>query len=153
VEKICGRQAAVQSAKTMILDLGREQQTPYRCFLFSKEHGDPLVIKAQKWIERHHTKSIDYDRLAEQFQVSRRTLERRFKKSTGVTPLGYLQQVRVEAAKRLLEEGSQTFDEVTYLVGYEDIPFFRKVFVRLTGLHPKEYQQRFLTYSVKHILQ
>jgi transcriptional regulator GlxA family with amidase domain len=153
VEKICGRQAAVQSAKTMILDLGREKQTPYRCFLFSKEHGDPLVIKAQKWIEQHHTKSIDYDRLAEKFQMSRRTLERRFKKSTGVTPLGYLQQVRVEAAKRLLEEGSQTFDEVTYLVGYEDIPFFRKVFVRLTGLQPKEYQQRFLTYSVKHILQ
>jgi transcriptional regulator GlxA family with amidase domain len=153
VAKFCGRQAAVQSAKTMILDLGREQQTPYRCFLFTKDHGDPLVSKAQKWIEQHHTQSIDYDRLAEQFRMSRRTLERRFKKSTGVTPLGYLQRVRVEAAKRLLEEGSQTVDEITDLVGYEDIPFFRKVFVRLTGLQPKEYQQRFAACSVKRILQ
>jgi len=153
VEKFCGRQTAVQSAKTMILDLGRKKQTPYSCFLFSKDHGDPLVIKAQEWIERHHTQSIDYDRLAEKFRMSRRTLERRFKKASGVTPLGYLQQVRVEAAKRLLEEGSQAFDEITYLVGYEDISFFRKVFVRVTGLRPKEYQQRFSGYSAKHILQ
>jgi transcriptional regulator GlxA family with amidase domain len=152
VEKFCGRQTAVQSAKTMILDLGRKKQTPYSCFVFSKDHGDSLVIKAQEWIEQHNTQSIDYDRLAEKFRMSRRSLERRFKKATGVTPLGYLQQVRVEAAKRLLEEGSQTFEEITYLVGYEDIPFFRKVFVRLTGLQPKEYQQRFAAYSVKHIL-
>jgi len=67
--------------------------------------------------------------------------------------LGYLQQLRVETAKRLLEEGSQTFNEITYLVGYEDISFFRKVFVRLTGLRPKEYQQRFTGYSAKPVLQ
>jgi len=80
-------------------------------------------------------------------------LERRFKQATGVTPLVYLQQVRVEAAKRLLEEGSRPFDEITDMVGYEDIAFFRKVFVRLTGLRPREYQQRFAPYAVRHILQ
>ena len=137
----------------MILDLGRKRQSPYDCFLFSKDHGDPNVGKSQKWIEQHHTQSIDYDWLAEKYHMSRRSLERRFKQATGVTPLGYLQQVRVETAKRLLEEGSQSFDEITYLVGYEDISFFRKVFVRLTGLRPKEYQKRFTAYSVKHILQ
>ncbi|MBN1227371.1 MAG: helix-turn-helix domain-containing protein [Deltaproteobacteria bacterium] len=153
VEKFCGRQTVVQSAKTMILDLGRKKQTPYSCFLFLKDHGDPLVMRAQKLIEHHHNQTIDYDRLAEQCRMSRRSLERRFKKATGVTPLGYLQQVRVEAAKRLLEQEGQSFEEITYLVGYEDIPFFRKVFVRLTGLQPREYRQRFSAYSVKHILQ
>jgi transcriptional regulator GlxA family with amidase domain len=153
VEKFCGRQTAVQSAKTMILDLGREMQTPYISFLFPKDHGDPLVVKAQKWIEQHYTQSIDYDRLAGEFRMSRRSLERRFKQATGVTPLGYLQQLRVETAKSLLEDGSRTFNEITYQVGYEDIPFFRKVFVKLTGLRPKEYQQRFAGYSVKPDLQ
>lgn len=152
VEKFCGRQIAVQCAKTMILDLGREMQTPYESFLFSKDHGDPLIIKAQKWIQQHHTQSIDYDRLAGQYRMSRRSLERRFKQATGVTPLGYLQQLRVENAKHLLEDGSQTFNEITYLVGYEDISFFRKIFVRLTGLRPKEYQQRFAGYSTKPVL-
>ena len=153
VEKFCGRQAAVASAKTMVLDLGREMQTPYSCFLFSKDHGDPSVIQAQKWIEQHYTQSIDYDRLAGKYRMSRRSLERRFKQATDVTPLGYLQQLRVETAKRLLEEGNQTFNEITYQVGYEDISFFRKVFIRLTGLRPKEYQQRFSGYSANPVLQ
>jgi transcriptional regulator GlxA family with amidase domain len=77
----------------------------------------------------------------------------RFNRATGVTLLGYLQQLRVETAKRLLEDGRQTFNEITYLVGYENIPFFRKVFVRLTGLRPKEYQQRFAGYSAKPVIQ
>jgi transcriptional regulator GlxA family with amidase domain len=85
--------------------------------------------------------------------MSRRSLERRFKQATGITPLGYLQQVRVEAAKRLLEEGSQPFEEITNMVGYEDISFFRKVFFKLTGLRPREYRQRFAPYTVKNILQ
>lgn len=153
VEKFCGRQAAVQSAKTMILDLGRDQQTPYQAFLFSKDHGDPVVVKAQKWIEQHHTQSIDYDRLARKYQISRRSLERRFKHATDATLVQYLQQVRVEAAKRLLEEGGQPFDEITNMVGYEDISFFRKVFMKLTGLRPSEYQKRFAPYTVKNTLQ
>ncbi|MCP3952098.1 MAG: helix-turn-helix domain-containing protein [Desulfobacterales bacterium] len=147
VEKLCGRQTAVQCAKTMILDLGRELQTPYDCFLFSRDHGDSVVIRVQKWIEQHHTQAIDYDRLAGKYGLGRRSLERRFKQAAGITPLGYLQQLRVETAKRLLEEGSRTFNEITCLVGYEDISFFRKIFVRLTGLRPKEYQQRFEGYA------
>jgi transcriptional regulator GlxA family with amidase domain len=152
VEKFCGRETAVQSAKTMILDLGRERQSPYSSVLPSQDQGDPLVAKARKWIEAHYTESIDYDRLAGKFRISRRSLERRFKGTTGTTPLGYLQQLRVETAKRLLEEGTRTFDEITYQVGYEDVPFFRKVFVRLTGLRPREYQQRFAGYLANPVL-
>lgn len=143
VEKFCGRQTAVQCAKTMILDLGREIQTPYDCFRFSRDHGDASIDKIQQWIEQHHTQTMDYDQLAQEHGLSRRSLERRFKRATGVTPLGYLQQLRVKTAKALLEEGGRTFNEITFLVGYEDISFFRKVFIRHTGLRPKEYQQRF----------
>lgn len=148
VEKFCGRSSALQSAKTMILDLGRATQTPYRCYLFSEDHGDPIVINAQNWIEQHFTESIDYDELAKQGRMSRRSFERRFKRATNVTPLVYMHQLRVERAKRLLENGGRTFDEITFMVGYEDVPFFRKVFTKLTGLRPKEYQQRFAEYSV-----
>lgn len=149
VEKFCSRRTAVESAKTMVLDLGRKMQTPYGSFPFAKDHGDTSVVETQNWIEQHYTQPIDYDRLAEQFHMSRRSLERRFKQATRVTPLGYLQHLRVETAKRLLEEGRQTFNEITYQVGYEDISFFRKIFIRLTGLRPKEYQQRFSGYAAK----
>jgi transcriptional regulator GlxA family with amidase domain len=143
VGKFCGRQAAVESAKTMVLDMGRVSQAPYERFFFPRDHGDPLVVKAQEWIEQHESRPIDYEWLAQELRTSRRSMERRFKRSVGVTPLGYLQKLRVERAKRLLEEGAYTFSEITYQVGYEDIPFFRKIFVRLTGLRPNEYQRRF----------
>lgn len=147
VEKFCGREAAVESAKTMILDLGRKKQTPYDCSIGTKKHGDPLIVQAQEWIEQHQTELIDYKWLARKCRMSRRSLERRFKKAVGMTPLGYMQKLRVEHAKRLLEEGSWTFNEITYKVGYDDISFFRKIFIRLTGLRPKEYQQRFTGYA------
>ena len=152
VEKFCGRRAAVASAKTMVLDLGRESQAPYESFLAPMDHGDPIIAKAQKWMEQHQTEQIDYEGLSRKFRISRRSLERRFKQAVGVTPLGYLQKLRVEFAKRLLEEGTQTFSEITYQVGYEDISFFRKIFIRLTGLRPREYQQRFFGFSRKTAL-
>ncbi|MDF1551551.1 MAG: GlxA family transcriptional regulator [Deferrisomatales bacterium] len=153
VEKFCGRQASVQSAKTMLLDLGREAQSPYAAFLAPRQHGDPVVGKAQEWMETHPTEPLDYDRLAWKYRISRRSLERRFRQAIGVTPLGYLQQLRVETARRLLEEGDLTFQEITYQVGYEDVSYFRKVFVRLTGMGPKEYRQRFAGYSAGPVLQ
>ena len=85
VQKLCGREAALQGAKTMILDLGRERQAPYRVFFFSKDHGDPVVAEAQTWIEQHHAQPIDYDSLAREHHISRRSLERRFRQATGAT--------------------------------------------------------------------
>ncbi len=148
VAKFCGQKAALQSAKTMLLDMDRKAQTPYDCFLPPRDHTDLLVAKAQAWMEQNSTQAIDYDNMADRFRVSRRSLERRFKQATGNTPLAYLQKLRVEQAKRMLEDGTLTFNEITYEVGYEDISFFRKIFVRLTGLRPKEYQQKFTGYAV-----
>lgn len=147
VEKFCGRKAALESSRTMILDLGRTSQAPYAGFVFSGNHGDPMVMEIQKKMEDHYTEAMDYGRLAGECRMSRRSLERRFRKATGVTPLVYLQQLRVETAKRLLEEGTRTVNEIAWEVGYEDISFFRKVFVRLTGLRPREYQKRFAGYG------
>lgn len=147
VEKLCGRKAALESARTMILDLGRTSQTPYAGFVFSRNHGDPVVLEIQKKMEQGYQAAMDYSHLAHAFRMSRRSLERRFKTATGVTPLVYLQQVRVENAKRLLEEGIRNVNEIAMEVGYEDISFFRKVFKRITGLRPREYQSRFSGHS------
>jgi transcriptional regulator GlxA family with amidase domain len=75
--------------------------------------------------------------------MSHRTFERRFKRATEVTPLMYLQYVRVEAAKQLLEEALQPFDDISSPVGYEDSNFFRKVSIKQTGLRPKEHKMKF----------
>lgn len=143
VEKYCGRDVALHSAKAMLSDHGRSSQLPYSVFRLGKDHADAGVLKVQAWMETHYPEKIRYSDLAGQFGLSPRSLERRFKAATGVTPLGYLHRVRVEAAKRLLEETDKSFEEITWEVGYGDGGYFRKVFVEEAGLRPVEYRQRF----------
>ncbi len=143
IERYCGRETAVKCSKTMIHDFGRSSQAPYAVFQAQRDHRDEPIQSVQMKLENDHSHAFDLDALARDHGMSRRTFERRFKTATGDTPLLYLQRVRVEAARRLLEKGGRTFDEIAYRVGYEDSGFFRKVFVKHTGLRPGEYKIKF----------
>ena len=143
VEKYCGHEVALQSSKSMLSDMNRTSQAPYAMFQYRKDHGDDHIVSVQEWIENDFDKNLNYDDLAHKIGLSRRTLVRRFKTATGETPLTYQQNIRVEAAKRLLEKGIRSFDEITYNVGYEDSSTFRKIFSKRTGLLPKEYRKKF----------
>lgn len=143
VEKYCGHEVSLQSSKSVISDIGRTSQAPYAMSQFQKDHHDNQILAVQEWIEKNFDKNFKYDRLAGTNGMSRRTLERRFKAATGETPLTYQQCIRVEAAKRLLENGNHSFDEITCQVGYEDSSSFRKVFSKQTGLRPSEYRKKF----------
>lgn len=143
VEKYCGHEVALQSSKTIVTEIGRTSQAPYAVFQFRKDHHDGQIRGVQEWIEKKYDQNFTYEKLARANGMSRRTLERRFKTATGQTPLSYQQCIRVEAAKRLLETGRRSFDEITYAVGYEDSSTFRKIFSKQTGLVPTEYRRKF----------
>lgn len=143
VEKYCGHEVALQSSKSVISDIGRTSQAPYAIFQLQKKHHDDQILAVQEWIEKNFDQNFNYDTLARKNGMSRRTLERRFKAATGETPLTYQQNLRVEAAKRLLENGKRSFDEITYRVGYEDSSTFRKVFLKQTRLRPSDYRKKF----------
>jgi transcriptional regulator GlxA family with amidase domain len=143
VEKYCGHKIAIQSSKSAISDIGRTSQAPYSVFYRRKQHKDAQVLSVQEWIEQNYNQPFNYDSLAHQVGMSRRTFERRFKTATGETPLTYQQCIRVEKAKHLLESGNHTFDEITYQVGYEDSSSFRKIFQKQTNLRPSEYRRKF----------
>ncbi|MEX3937827.1 helix-turn-helix domain-containing protein [Paraburkholderia phymatum] len=81
--------------------------------------------------------------LAASLAVSERTLNRRFKEAVGLAPLTYLQNLRIEVAKRLLETRPIGLEAVSQRVGYGDISTFRQLFKRKTELSPSEYQMRF----------
>lgn len=143
VEKYCGHEVALQSSKAMLSDKSRTSQAAYAMFQCRKDHSDNQILRVQEWIETNFDKNFNYDHLARESGMSRRTLERRFKTATGETPLTYQQSIRVEVAKRLLEKGSHSFDEITYRVGYEDSSTFRKIFSKHTGVVPMEYRRKF----------
>jgi transcriptional regulator GlxA family with amidase domain len=143
VEKYCGHQVALESSKFAVFDIGRTSQMPYTIFQYQKDHRDSQILAVQDWIEDKYDQNFSYAELARHHGMSRRTLERRFKTATGDTPLTYQQRVRVEKAKRMLEDGQRSFEEITYQVGYEDSGSFRKVFIRKAGLRPTEYRDKF----------
>lgn len=142
-ERYCGSTVALRSSKAMLHDFSRSSQTPYRVYLPKRDHGDDQILSIQAGIEKDFAQDFNMDLIARNNGMSRRTFERRFKSATGDTPLVYLQRIRVEAAKQLFESGRRTCDEVAYRVGYEDSGFFRRLFVKYTGLRPRDYQMKF----------
>ncbi|MBI9075939.1 MAG: helix-turn-helix domain-containing protein [Desulfatibacillum sp.] len=143
VQAFCGKQVAVECSKSLLLDMSRTQQAPYGVLTLPNHHQDQEILKIQEWLQGHYREKISLDDLASRFSMSERTFKRRFKKATGGSPLGYLQKVRIEAAKGYLEQSNRTLEEVVFNSGYEDVSFFRKLFKRHTGLSPNEYRKHF----------
>ncbi len=143
IEKFAGREVAVVASKAFSIDIDRDSQSAFIIFEGQKDHGDDKVIKAQKYIEEHYQEMIRVDDIADLFAISRRTLERRFKKATSNTVTEYVQRVKVEAAKKDLETTRKNVNEVMYDVGYSDTKSFRDLFRRITGLTPIEYRDKY----------
>ncbi len=143
IEKHAGRQVAVLASKAFSIDIDRDSQSAFIIFEGQKDHEDKKVIEAQKFIEDHFEETIRVDDLADRLALSRRTLERRFKKATTNTVTEYIQRVKVEAAKKSLETTRKNVNEVMYDVGYNDTKSFRNLFRRITGLTPVEYRDKY----------
>jgi transcriptional regulator GlxA family with amidase domain len=143
VAEFLGPRAAVSCARIMLIDVNRTAQLPYANLQDQIQHGDDLVLRAQTILLSNLKRAPDLERLADRLLVTSRTLARRFKRAIGETPLGFLQNVRIERAKRLLETTNVSFDRIAYRVGYEDASSFRRLFVRATGISPRDYRRRF----------
>lgn len=143
IEKYAGREVAIHISKAFSIDIDRNSQSPFIIFEGQKDHEDQKVIRAQKFIENNFEDTIRVDELADKLAVSRRTLERRFKKATSNTVTEYVQRVKMEAAKRSLETSRKNITEVMYEVGYSDSKSFRNLFRRITGLTPLEYREKY----------
>ncbi|MGE4299595.1 MAG: GlxA family transcriptional regulator [Desulfovibrionaceae bacterium] len=143
VARFASPDTAAACARTLLLDPGRERQTPYMSLLAPAGHADPAMRRALAWLEDNHARPVRITELAAAVHLSARTLERRFKAATKRTPRQYVQAVRVEHAKRLLESGGEPVGVIAGMVGYADATAFCSVFKTLTGLPPGEYRRRF----------
>ncbi|MGV3585839.1 MAG: GlxA family transcriptional regulator [Adhaeribacter sp.] len=143
IEKYAGREVAVFMSKAFQIDIERRSQSPFVIFNGQKDHDDELVKKAQEFIENNVQEKITVDQLADNLALSRRNLERRFKKATSNSIVEYMQRVKIEAAKMSLESSRENVNEVMYNVGYTDPKAFRTTFKRITGLSPVQYRSKY----------
>jgi transcriptional regulator GlxA family with amidase domain len=143
VEKFCGRDMAFAASKVFMVHVHDSSQHAFSIFNLQRNHQDDGIAKVQDYIEKNYDELLTINGLAEKFNMSSRTFIRKFTAITGNTPLEYIQRVRVEAAKRFLEKGKLTVEQVCMEVGYGDFGFFRNIFKRLTGLTPQEYKRKY----------
>lgn len=143
IEKYGSPDLASRCAKGMLFDTDRKSQSPYIVYDFWKKHSDDQIRKAQSWMEKNFATKFSIDAVAESIGISPRHFKRRFKNATGDTPLAYVQRLRIENAKRFLERTQESINEITWKVGYEDINSFRRLFIKHTGLSPKDYRNKF----------
>jgi transcriptional regulator GlxA family with amidase domain len=149
IEMFGTAELAAVCAKALLVDPNQDRQLPYAILDFRRDHGDSAVVQAQAWLEANYAGEVAIDAVAAQVGISPRHFKRRFKKATGETPLGYLQRVRIEAAKKRLETTRESMNTITWKIGYEDSSSFRRLFKKSTGLSPREYRDKFARVAMR----
>lgn len=143
IARFHGQQEAVRTAKIFLLGDRSEGQLPFAAMNAARNHSDAAIAQCQEWVAMHYADPGPVARMVERSGLTERTFKRRFKQATGYAPLDYVQTLRIEESKQILETTAEPVDAVARQVGYEDPTSFRRLFKRLTGVTPARYRQRF----------
>jgi transcriptional regulator GlxA family with amidase domain len=138
-----GATAAQAVARFFALQWHQDGLAPYIVFEGRKDHGDLAIQAAQDWVARHFPVANPLEEMIRRAGLAERTFKRRFTAATGLSPIAYVQRLRIEDAKRRLERTEAPVDDISWQVGYEEPAFFRRLFKRVTGLAPGAYRRRF----------
>jgi transcriptional regulator GlxA family with amidase domain len=138
-----GPATAQSVARFLLWEWHRDGQAAFQVFSPPTDHGDAAVLAAQRAIASNFAVATPVEEMVRWSGLTPRTFKRRFKAATANTPIGYVQRIRIERAKRLLEASDEPIEEISWTVGYEDPAYFRRLFKRLTAFTPGAYRQRF----------
>jgi transcriptional regulator GlxA family with amidase domain len=143
IARLCGQQQAVLTAKVFLLSGHEDGQLPFAAMTRRIDTSDAVIGDCQSWIAENYRAGTPVQRMAERSGLNPRTFARRFRTATGYQPIDYVQALRVEEAKQMLETGELGVDEIAEAVGYGDPASFRRLFKRRAGLTPAAYRRKF----------
>jgi transcriptional regulator GlxA family with amidase domain len=144
VEEDLGREVALAVARRMVVFLKRPGgQSQFSAQLAAQLAERPALRELQHYIHEHPEAGHSVESLARRAAMSPRHFARVFARELGVTPARYVEQVRVEAARRRLEEGEGGVEQVAAGCGFGSSETMRRAFLRSVRVSPSEYRQRF----------
>lgn len=143
VGRLLGPATMLATARFLLIEPPRQSQRPFAQFIPRLDHGDDAIRQCQHRIHAEAASLQGVTGLAAAAGMTARTFLRRFSAATGLTPVEYLQQVRIAKAREALERTLTPVDRIAWDVGYSDPAAFRKLFQKLTGLPPAAYRQQF----------
>lgn len=107
------------------------------------EQGNRYVNMAIEYIHENFSKDISRNSIANHLNINKDYLTRLFKEETGDTILNYINSIRVEYAKKLLEQGDVNISILTANIGFHSRSYFSTVFKKYTGLSPEQYRSKY----------
>jgi transcriptional regulator GlxA family with amidase domain len=143
IARFCGYKHAIETAKVFLISGHSEGQSPYAVMTRPMESSDGPISDCQVWIADNYATAKPVERMVERSGLNARTFSRRFRAATGFAPIDYVQALRIEEAKQMLETDTMSNDDVGAAVGYEDPASFRRVFKRGVGQSPAAYRKKF----------
>lgn len=142
VARLVSQAESRRMAKLFLLDWHIDGQKPFAALTVGRKHDDPLVSAAQLWAADNYANPNPVQTMAAQSGLTERSFLRRFKKATGQAPLEYIQTLRIEEAKQMLETTDMSSDAIAEEVGYTEPSAFRHLFRKLVGITPSSYRAR-----------
>ncbi len=106
-----------------------------------EHHSDEDILQAQIWLDDNFARKVSMPQLAAQFGMSTRTFNRRFKQALGRTPVSYLQELRLQHARDLLQKTNLSLQEISNLSGYQDTAYFTRQFRAHFQATPGQYRE------------
>lgn len=143
ISRHCGPGEALRIAKVFLLQWHGDGQMPFASLVRRRPHADSVVRRAEDWLREHFREPHVVSGVVAECGIAERSLKRRFTAATGSTVMGYVQNLRIEEAKRILESADSSSNEIAPAIGYENSAFFRKLFKRQTGLTMGQYRRMF----------
>jgi transcriptional regulator GlxA family with amidase domain len=143
IARIAGVDAAMQLARIYLIDWHHGGQQPFARLSASRQTEDAVIAKCQVWAATHYDEPAPVAAMARLSGLSERSLVRRFQKATGMTPIHYIQAIRIEEAKQMLEATKDPVEAIAHDLGYEDASFFVRLFKRDVRLTPSQYRRKF----------
>jgi transcriptional regulator GlxA family with amidase domain len=142
VEEDCGAALAHEAARELVLFLRRPGGQPQLSVSLASQASEMMSIRElQIWLAEHLATRLSVEELADRMAMSVRNFERVFTREVGTTPSQYVLQMRVEAARRLLERTDNGLKQVASATGFGGVDVMRRAFVRLLGITPRRYRE------------
>lgn len=143
IMRFAGMETAREVSRLFLFQWHLEGQSPYSVLQRNVPHDDAAISEAQVWLAGNYERCSALGDAAAESGLTPRTFNRRFRAATGYAPSAYLQQLRTEEAKQLLETTASPIAEIAEKVGYADEASFRRLFKRQVGMTPADYRRRF----------
>lgn len=146
VEEDYGKDIALSVARQLVLYLKRPgNQSQFSIVLTHQKADYQPIRELQEWIIDHLEEPLSVESLAEKASMSQRNFARVFLRETGITPAKYIEKLRLETARRRLEETQLTLEEISNECGVGNADALRRLFLRHMRTTPSDYRRSFAT--------